>query len=205
MNVKVLACAAGLALFSSSNLSAATLNVVDGQLVGASDVEIGSTLYDVTFADGSCVATFDGCDSASDFAFTTEEEAAGAALALMEQVFVNDLLGNFDTAPNLTSGCTSPFNCLVSTPFGIEDLSGTLDEIRVTTWTARNFALENLDRTALFSQSIDIDTSDIDFRAYAVWTPSSTVAPIPLPAGLPLLATALLGLGLWQRRRNEMI
>jgi hypothetical protein len=47
----------------SSAASAATL-IVDsnGILTGATGVNVGGTLYDVEFVDGSCIALFDGCD-----------------------------------------------------------------------------------------------------------------------------------------------
>lgn len=41
--------------------SAVTLNVrADGQLMGATGVDVGGTLYDVEFKDGSCVGLVRG-------------------------------------------------------------------------------------------------------------------------------------------------
>ena len=61
--------ATALLLASSNGLAAraATPDVVDGELVGASDVLVDGTLYDVKFQDGTCVDLFDGCDEVSDF------------------------------------------------------------------------------------------------------------------------------------------
>ena len=50
----------------ASNAYAATLNVVDGQLMGASNVSVDGSLYDVQFLDGSCIDLYNGCDEVSD-------------------------------------------------------------------------------------------------------------------------------------------
>ncbi len=39
----------------SASANAATLNVVGGQLLGASNVDVGGSLYDVAFQDGTCI------------------------------------------------------------------------------------------------------------------------------------------------------
>ena len=73
----------------SAGAGAATLNVVGGQLVGASGVDVDGTLYDVEFVDGTCVDLFNGCDESSDFMFTTEAAALMASQALLDQVLIN--------------------------------------------------------------------------------------------------------------------
>ena len=82
------------ALGASSFANAATLNVVGGQLIGASGVNVAGTLYDVEFKYGSCVDIFDGCDSNSDFDFTSISEANIAAQAVLDQVFI----GQYDAS-----------------------------------------------------------------------------------------------------------
>jgi hypothetical protein len=42
-----------VSLVFASNAHAATLNVVDGQLMGAFGVDVGGSLYDVEFLDGT--------------------------------------------------------------------------------------------------------------------------------------------------------
>jgi hypothetical protein len=90
------------------------------ELLGATGVSVNGTLYDVTFIDGSCVALFDGCDAAGDFAFTLQLDAEAAAQALLDQVFIDlpapDL---FDTEPEFTQGCSSALRCDVWIPFGV--------------------------------------------------------------------------------------
>jgi hypothetical protein len=79
MRLLSLATLLALAVCLASAANAAMLNIVGGQLIGASNVDVGGGLYDVVFTDGTCIALFSGCDSNSDFAFTTE--AAGLAAA----------------------------------------------------------------------------------------------------------------------------
>ena len=67
-----------------------------GQLLGASGIDVGGTLYDVEFVEGTCIALFDGCDELSDLTFTTEAESGLAAQALLDVVFINGPQGMFD-------------------------------------------------------------------------------------------------------------
>ena len=57
----------------------ATPTVVGGLLVGATNINVGGTLFDVDFVDGTCVALFTGCDNAvADFDFTNSATATTA-------------------------------------------------------------------------------------------------------------------------------
>ncbi|MBW2667882.1 MAG: hypothetical protein JRE13_16465, partial [Deltaproteobacteria bacterium] len=90
----------------AASANALTLNVDGGgQLFGAFDVNVGGTLYDVEFVAGTCIALFDGCDDVSDFTFQTEAAAITASQALLDQVLLDSIEGNFDSQPNLTNGC----------------------------------------------------------------------------------------------------
>jgi hypothetical protein len=92
-----------------------------GQLIGARNVNVNGTLYDVTFTDDICVNVFDGCNQTSDFSpFTTEASALAAAGALLSQVLLDTGLGDgspddFDTRPDLIHGCEQP--CALLVPF----------------------------------------------------------------------------------------
>lgn len=54
---------------------AATVNVVGGELQGATGVDVGGTLYTVEFLDGTCVSLYDNCDATTDFTFQTLADA----------------------------------------------------------------------------------------------------------------------------------
>jgi hypothetical protein len=54
-------------ILGAAGASGATLNASGGQILGASGVDVGGTLYDVEFLDGTCIALFSGCDEVSDY------------------------------------------------------------------------------------------------------------------------------------------
>jgi hypothetical protein len=52
-----------------------------GKLSGATGVDVGGSLFDVSILDGSCTGLFLGCDATEDFVFTTLGDATVAAQA----------------------------------------------------------------------------------------------------------------------------
>lgn len=154
-----------------------------GQLVGAIDVDVNGTLYDVAFLDGSCAALFDGCDSTSDFTFQTQSQAEAAAQALLDQVFLNTPL-DFDDEPELTNGCEDPSGCLAATPyvfFAAVSGVGSIDAFN-----------DNLGGDQLSSptpESRFFDTTADSELTYAVWMP----VPEPTSTAMGVAATVLLG------------
>lgn len=85
-----------------------------GKLTGALDVAINGFLYDVTFVDGSCNSVFNNCQS---MVFTSPEEATLARNALLDQVFIDGPLGQFDSVSNKTLGCSFRVDCWVYTTY----------------------------------------------------------------------------------------
>jgi hypothetical protein len=165
--------------------SAASLDVIGGQLFGASNVDVGGVLYDVEFLDGTCIAVYDGCDSNSDFTFQTVGSASVAAQALLDQVFVDGAPGAFDTDPELSNGCSDTDFCFVDFPFEIA--AGAAINVRV----AINAAPPLLDSVAGIngapgSSGVDLSASSQD--TWARW--SLAVSPVPGPGFL--LAVGLL-------------
>jgi hypothetical protein len=142
---------------------AATLDVVNGELVGAFDVMVNGALYDVSFVDGTCVDVFEGCDDVSDFQFTTSGNANFASLALLGQV----LLGTYDDFPELTAGCESTIVCHVATPYGPSAPSG---EINVfPTSVAKNASATGTDGLNFIAVD-ELDSLGPKW-VFAVWTP----------------------------------
>jgi len=104
-------------ILAANGAQAATLDVIGGQLYGASDVDVGGTLYDVEFVDGTCIVLFNGCDDATDFTFTDQASADLASQALLDQVFLDVSAGSFDSSPALAVGCDDLEVCGVLIPF----------------------------------------------------------------------------------------
>ena len=111
--------ALSITLFAASSAQAATITVdASGILLGATGVTVSGQMYDVAFIDGTCADAYGVCDEAH-FVFTTESAALAASWALLDQVFLDGGLGNFDSDPTLTNGCFFPNNCWALTPYQI--------------------------------------------------------------------------------------
>jgi len=171
--------------------AAPDLVVSGGVLIGANGVSVNGALYDVRFLDGTCLSLFSGCDSLSDFTFTEASAVNAASRALLDQVFVDGPLGDFDSRPSLTRGCadnTGQGFCAVFTP------ADTL----VNNSLAQNSSLEAGDLVRVAFTLPGEDLTIYDATVYAVWTPQA--APIPEPAAAGLLAAGLALLRLRLRR-----
>ena len=179
--------AAGLCL-AASPAAAATL-ILDGTtLTGANGVIVNGTDYDVTFVEGTCSTLFDGCDSASDFAFTNATDAMAAAQALLGQVLQDTGLGQFGSDYTLTFGCAANSDnaCFIVIPYSIFDFA-----------YAANTA--TTDTTFLAGNPV-IDTNLAPQLVYARFTPA---AAVPEPGSWALMLIGFVGLGVAVRRRGR--
>ena len=178
----------------------AILNVgSDGALLGASGINVDGGLYDVSFQDGTCVSVFNGCDEISDFLFTDVDLSILAETALLEQVFVDSILGDFDTNPALTNGCSASRFCGITTPVG--NAAPGIDTFFAA--ILRNDRLETFDREGTGQGFRFADFANNDFNTYAVWSggqPSS----VPIPSAILLFGSALVGfLGIRRKASNS--
>ena len=185
-----------LLLVSISSANAATLNVdVSGQLLGATGVNVGGTIYDVTFEDTTCALAYSGCNSTNDLTFQSEAAAAEASEALGMQVFVDGVLGQFDSNPSLTNGCISPALCRVLTPFSVSSGTNTLFAA-----TFENHSNPAFDVVGRSGNPIGTDFSNGSDSVLAVWSPN--IGAVPVPAAVWLFGTAMIGLVGFNKRRK---
>jgi len=179
---------------------AAVIHVTDlsGNLLGAKNVSVAGTFYDVAFLDGTCVALYDRCNEADDFIFNSLEAANMASQALLDTVFVDSLNQRFDYTPELTNGCNSVQWCFVLTPWATINIFGGRNS--VITSAAQNKAEEAADVITDIRPETLYDTADTSIFNYAVW---SAATQVPGPRVSILLSLGLVGI-FWSRKRKKL-
>jgi hypothetical protein len=158
------------------DLASETMTVWDidnfsGKLQGAFNVNVGGTLWDVVFRDGTFNSVFSDAEAAT-IDVRTEREATDFAEALLDSVFVDGsgpgLL--FASRPDFTRGCEHDDCCIAVTSFEREVAGPFRNERR-----ARNAV--NFFNGSLVSD-VEFSDSDKDFTldrvlVYAKWTKSN--------------------------------
>ena len=201
---------AAVLVLMASGAQAVTLNVVGGQLMGASGVLVDGSLYDVQFLDGTCADFYSGCDEASDFTFQTEASALLASQALLDQVLIDGPLGSFDDDVASTNGLENMTWGQVHTPFAVgqaPQVSHCMAGGCFSNSSANNYSDQTLfdtgraDDFAVSLQSyVNPSGQDWGSNAYvtlAVWS------PVPEPSTALLMGLGLTGLSWSGRRRNR--
>jgi hypothetical protein len=177
---------------------AATLDVVGSVLHGAFGVDVGGTLYDVEFVDGTCIDVFNGCDDLTDFTFTDAPSATLASEALLDQVFLDGPSGNFDSDPALTNGCPSLFSgqCFTWVPYTFNTVT-LFGKVAVNVDPSIATLLDRIGNASAGITTARTDT--IGYLTYSRWSTSS----VPEPSTALLLSLGLTGLAAKGRRRSR--
>jgi hypothetical protein len=187
--------AIALLLLPKNDVADPFLDIQDGELLGASGIDVEGTLYDVNFQVGTCVEIFNGCDDDSKFDFDSEFDAVPALQALLDQVFLDGALGQFDSIPTLTAGCTGAQGCAIATPFHLSvDKKEFYAVIAV-----NNAAISAGDSVGAYYAETTLDFADQSGLVFAVWSREPTS---PEPPEFVLLGVCLFGIALSKRRRK---
>ncbi len=190
-----------LALGLSAGISTAATLQIDGngQLLGATNVAVGGTFYDVAFVDGTCNAVVFGCSGSPGLIFKDAATALLAGAALLNDVLLNTAQGDFDSVPSLVNGIDE--NVGVSFIYTAFDNGAGFDV--VTTLNHQATGLDSI--TGPFAFNPSIDTSLEPNTTWASWSlAGAPVAPVPLPAGLPLMFLGLASFGFLHRRTRSV-
>ena len=166
------------------------LNIdVNGQLTGATGIDINGSLFDVEFLKGTCSGLFAGCDESSDFFWTTQSEAIDASNALGNQIF-NSLNPIFNSSPELIYGCSSTLVCDIRSLYGFAFGSPNLT-------AAYNYSVrggENLVQPWLFERVTEIASPIVSYAWWSAATVKPGPNPVPAPQTLGLFLLGVFGL-----------
>ena len=166
---------------------------VNGKLTGAENVAVGANLYDVEFVEGTCGEVFRNCDlgpidfGLPDFAFTTLADANAAAQALLDHVFVDTPLGNFDTGIQNIRGCIITEVCSAYVPYFFDLGVAPLAPPHVDTAYAVNYMggfPSGTDAIGGSQVGLSFNTAPafgLDGFVWARFTPADVGGPLPDP------------------------
>ena len=187
------------ACFFCSHAFSATLIINDdNQLMGANEVLVNGTLYDVRFVDGSAGNLFSDGNDWYTTTFTTKEDAIEASQALLDQVF----LGIYDTDPELTNGIEDLSDTYINTAYDIRKGKRKDMVLIVTTHNYSDDKEDTVYYPAKFDQVtvLTLDSTNDGKTAWATWALSPNA--VPVPGSLSLLGLGITAMAAINRKRR---
>jgi hypothetical protein len=174
-----------------------------GKLQGAFNVDVGGTLWDVVFRDGTFTSLFNDAEAAT-IAVRTEGEATDLSEALLASVFVDGRDDDFwfDSLPALTGGCNNTIYCVAVTAYGPEKSRGR--ETHRGAMGAYNGEREKDDEAFRGFQFISDDTTQWDGGVYALWTVANQTQ-VPAPSTISIFALGLIGLAARRFKKQSCV
>jgi len=183
--------------------SAAVLQVnSSGILTGAKNVLVQGKLYNVSFAEGSCISTFTGCDGNSDFTFSNLTSVIAAGDALLNQVFIDNGSNQFNSQTDKIFGCTNTAFCYTFIPYLSNGPASTIFGMAYTANFSSAFLSQfpgENDKVTLSPFQKDIDLANYDVYNFAKFELANTV---PEPTSIALMGVAFAGLAFSRRRKS---
>ena len=163
-----------------------------GKLQGAFNVDVGGTLWDVVFRDGTFTSLFNDAEAAT-IAVRTEGEATDLSEALLASVFVDGRDDDFwfDSLPALIGGCNNKIECVAVTAYGPEVGEGGFKRRLAVGAFNRVFYRNDVNEGAMFY--INLDTMQYDDIVFAQWTVANQTQ-VPAPSTISIFALGLIGL-----------
>lgn len=193
----------------SSAYSATVTLITDGTtLMGAENVDVNGTLYDVMFVDGILSDLYNGADENSDFLFYNTDALSSvdlvkaAANALNEQVFV----GIYDTNPSLVNGVYTQYSDTATAVILIPYYINAPDSIATDSHWIVSSNYNDKSQSVWGAYSADYDSSpeinaeEKDTVVFAVWTLHET-SSVPVPTTVFLLGSGLISLAGVSRKK----
>lgn len=186
------------AAFVGSRPASAATQIVNesGILTGASGVIVDGASYDVSFVEGELVYLY--FDQAHPrFVFSSQQQAVLAAQSLIDQVFVDTPLGQFDSESSKTFGCQDDALACISiiassnfVPYG--------GFVGMSVNSSSGFAFGDRALDSFW----EFGDGTIEFPGYnfAVFTPSAQAVPEPDTWLLMIGGFALAGMAMRRRR-----
>lgn len=168
------------------------LNVENGILMGADNVLVNGTYYNVRFLDGECVDLFNGCDDADDFVFNRVQGAFEASTTMVDWALVAGVFGEVDSWPGQTNGCPVLFSCLTLTPYmGFAGVGYAAISLNI--YDRFGYPIGDATFTPL------LGSNDYKMYNFAVWSEAVEVSE---PGAAVILLVGIAGLLVSQRRKQ---